>query len=196
MKKTDRKIRILGIVGSPRKNGNTHLLVSRILEGAIAAGAVGDILFLRKLTIRECDGCHRCWKGRQCSKHDDMIGVYDQIIASDVIVFGTPVYWYGPTALMKGLLDRLVYFNCPENRAKIKGKSAILAVPFEENSLATADPVVAMFEKGLQYLEMNLIGRVLAPGVDEKGEILNHPQYLREGFELGEKAVRKKRIPE
>jgi multimeric flavodoxin WrbA len=50
--------RVLGIMASPRKNGNTHLLVSKILEGASAEGAITEILFLNDLTIRECDGCH------------------------------------------------------------------------------------------------------------------------------------------
>lgn len=94
---------ILGVVGSPRRKGNTHILVSRILEGAKKEGAATEIIFLNDLTIRECDGCHVCWKGRKCSKKDDMNNIYPKIIQSDVIIFGTPVYWYGPTALMKGI---------------------------------------------------------------------------------------------
>jgi len=182
--------RILGIVGSPRRQGNTHLLVSRILDGAQAEGAVADTLFLNDLTIRECDGCHACWKGKPCSKRDDMQAVYPKIIESDVIVFGTPVYWYGPTALMKALIDRFVYFNCPENRAKIRGKPALLAVPFEDNDLETAGLVVAFFEKSLEYLEMKLIGQVIAPGVGEKGDILRASARLDEGYELGRQSVR------
>jgi putative NADPH-quinone reductase len=124
--------KILGIMGSPRRNGNTHILLTKILEGAEAEGVRGDILFLDDLTIQECNGCHACWEGKDCSKDDDMNSIYSKIIESDGIVFGTPVYWYGPTALMKGFIDRFVYFNCPENRAKIKGKPAVLAIPFEE----------------------------------------------------------------
>jgi multimeric flavodoxin WrbA len=137
------KTNILGVMGSPRKKGNTHILVSRILEGAEAAGDDTEVLFLGDLNIRECDGCYNCWKGRKCSKKDDMNALYPKIIGSDIIVFGTPVYWYGPTALMKCFIDRFVYFNCPEHRAKIRGKSAVLAIPFESVSakdvLATQD---------------------------------------------------------
>ena len=91
--------RILGIAGSPRKNGNTHLLVSKILEGAKEAGASAECLFLEDLNIKECDGCHVCWQGKGCSKKDDMNFIYPKLIESDVIVFGTPVYWYGPIGL-------------------------------------------------------------------------------------------------
>jgi len=181
--------RVLGIVGSPRKKGNTHLLVTRILEGARDEGAQTEIIFLDDLKIRECDGCHSCWKGNPCIKKDDMNKVYKKIIKSDVIVFGTPVYWYGPTALMKGLIDRFVYFNCPENRIGIKGKKAILAVPFEEENPKTADLVVAFFEKTLKYLEMDLVGVVLAPGVTKRGEIRKKDAYLEAGYELGRRSV-------
>ncbi|KKM61347.1 hypothetical protein LCGC14_1532650 [marine sediment metagenome] len=78
---------ILGVVGSPRVNGNTHVLVAEILDGAEQGGAKVDIIFLNDLKIKECDGCHTCWKGDQCSKNDDMVNVYPKIIESDVIIF-------------------------------------------------------------------------------------------------------------
>jgi multimeric flavodoxin WrbA len=182
--------RFLGVVGSPRKKGNTHILVSRIFEGARNEGATGEILFLNDLHIQECDGCHVCWKGKPCTKKDDMNRIYPKIIESDVIVFGTPVYWYGPTALMKGFIDRLVYFNCPENRVKIRGKAAVIAVPYEEESPDTAAPLMALFEKSFQYLEMNLVGKVIVPGVSRKGEILGKKDRLEEAFELGRKLAK------
>jgi multimeric flavodoxin WrbA len=182
--------KILGIMGSPRRNGNTHILVSRMLEGAESEGARGDILFLNDLAIKECNGCHTCWEGKECSKNDDMNRIYPQIIESDAIIFGTPVYWYGPTALMKGFIDRFVYFNCPENREKIKGKPAVLAIPFEEEDPQTAALLVSFFEKSLEFLEMNLIGTILVPGVTRKGEIKEKGAKLQEAYELGKRLAR------
>jgi len=172
-------------VGSPRRNGNTHILVSRILEGAKEEGAEVEMLLLADLTIAECDGCHVCWEGKGCSKKDDMNDVYQKIIESDVVVFGTPVYWYGPTALMKGFIDRFVYFNCAANRGKIRGKWAVIAVPFEEENPEAAGLVVAFFEKSLEYLEMKLVGKIVVPGVGGKGEILGKGGRLTECYELG-----------
>lgn len=179
--------KILGVVGSPRRNGNTYILVSRILEGAKEKGSAVEMLLLDDLTIGECDGCHTCWEGKGCSKNDDMNDVYPKIIESDVIVFGTPVYWYGPTALMKGFIDRFVYFNCPANREKIMGKSAVIAVPFEEEDAESASGVVTFFEKSFEYLQMKLVGKIIAPGVGRKGEILEKRGLLEEGYELGKK---------
>jgi len=78
--------KILAVVGSPRKNGNTHILVSKIAEGARANKAEVDELFLSDFTIRERDGCHACWKTEQCVKNDDMKAIYLRIIKSDVII--------------------------------------------------------------------------------------------------------------
>ena len=176
---------ILGVVGSPRRNGNTHILVSRVLDGAGEAGALTALVFLGDLTIVECDGCHVCWRGKPCSKCDGMNDLYPRISDSDVLVFGTPVYWYGPTALMKAFLDRFVYFNCPENREKIRDKVAILAIPFEEDNPETAAPLVDMFRKSFRYMELQLAGTLLAPGVGEKGDILRKAEVLERAFELG-----------
>lgn len=178
---------ILGIVGSPRINGNTHILVSKILEGAEKWGANGDIVFLNDLEIKECDGCHSCWKGNDCSKCDDMNNLYPKIIESDIIIFGTPVYWYGPSALIKAFLDRFVYFNCPENRSKIKDLLAVLVVPFEEEDYETAEILIRMFEKCFEYLELPSIGKIIVPGVTERGEVSKKKDIMQKCLELGKK---------
>jgi multimeric flavodoxin WrbA len=180
-------MKILAIVGSPRKGGNTQILVSRIAEGAKAGGAEVHTLFLRNLNIKECDGCHRCWRGKECSKNDDMRDVYRKIIENDAIIFGTPVYWYGPTGLMKLFIDRFVYFNCPENRTGIKGKRAIIAVPFEEENPETVRLVEEFFAKSLEYLQMRIVGKIVVGGVGKKGAILDKKQQLQEAYELGRK---------
>lgn len=178
-------VKVIGIIGSPRRNGNTHILVNKLLEGAKSEGAVIDSIFLSDYAIKECDGCHACWKGLECSKCDDMNNLYQKIIDSDVIIFGTPVYWYGPTALMKGFIDRFVYFNCPENRDKIRGKSAVVVIPFEEEDEKTSLATVEIFEKSIGYLEMNLTDVLLAPGVGEKGAILEKKILLERAFNTG-----------
>ncbi len=182
--------KVLGVIGSPRKNGNTHVLVSRILEGVQSEGISTDTIFLNDLSIMECDGCHVCWEKEKCVKKDDMSNLYDKIIESDVIVFGTPVYWYGPTALMKGFIDRFVYFNGPKNRKKIKNKLAVIAVPFEEENDETVAPVVLFFEKSLNFLEVKLIGKIIAPGVTRRGEVKEKKEYMDKAYDLGKEVAK------
>ncbi len=181
---------ILAVVGSPRKGGNTEILVSKIAEGARASGAQVEMIHLGSLNIRECDGCHACWRGRPCSKNDDMRPIYPKIAAAETLVFGTPVYWYGPTALMKAFVDRFVYFNCESNRPMVRGKRAAVAIVLEETCEQTWWPVVEFFQKSLAYLEMELAEIIVVPGVGEKGAIHRQPDRLEEAYQLGRRLAR------
>ena len=176
---------VVGILGSPRLRGNTHILVSHILDGAREAGADTDLVLLKDLTIQECDGCHACWHGKPCPKADDMNDLYPRLIQADAIVLGSPVYWYGPTGLMKLFIDRLVYFNCPENRAKIRGKPVALAVTMEEPNPEGASLLVSVFQKCLEYLEMRLAARIVVPGLSRKGEMAEKADRLEEARQIG-----------
>ena len=180
-------MKVLGIMGSPISKGNTHAMVASILEGARQYGADVEILLLGELKIRECDGCHSCWRTGKCSKNDDMAQIYEKIAQSDAFVFGTPVYWYGPTALIKAFLDRLVYFNCPETREQIKNKLAVLAIPFEEEDPAAAELIVAMFQRSFAYLQMPPADVLLAPGLKAKGDVINRPEVINRAVEIGKK---------
>lgn len=180
--------KLLGIIGSPRKNGNTHVLVSRVLDGARDAGASAEAILLGELNIEECDGCHACWKKNHvCSKHDDMTTLYRKIVECDSLVFGTPVYWYGPTAIMKCFIDRFVYFNCSANRSKIRDKTSAIVVPFEDTTLETASPVVDFFDKSLNYLEMTFAEAILVPGVTKRGEVRSQKQVMDRCYALGKR---------
>jgi len=182
---------ILAIQGSPRKTGNTFHMLDAVLEGALKAGSSGEIVHLSGLTIGECNGCHTCWLGRECPCGDDMNSLYRKIAEADVLVFGTPVYWYGPTALMKTFIDRLVWFNCPENRSVIRGKTAAYVIPFEETGQETADPLVRMLEMSIAYLELRNGGGVIAPGMGAKDAVKGSPDILDKcrllGIELAKK---------
>ncbi len=181
--------RILGIMGSPRRNGNTHILVSRILDSAQRSGANVETVLLGDLQIRQCDGCHACWKTGRCAKNDDMQSLYAKTADSDVLVLGTPVYWYGPSAIMKLFIDRLVYFNGPETRKLVRGHRAVLAVPFEDTAMETADLLVRMLEQSLAYLEIKMVGQILVPGAGERGDVLNKPECLTACDELARQLI-------
>jgi multimeric flavodoxin WrbA len=179
-------MKIIGIVGSPRRNGNTHVLVSRILGGARAEGAKTRTIFLRDLDISECDGCFACWKGKYaCRKADDMRDLYPKIAEADAIVLGSPVYWFGPTAIMKAFIDRLTYFGRPRNGESIRNMPAVIAVPFADRTREASSPVVEMFAKSLDFLGMRLVGKVLAPGVNRRGEVRTRRRVMASCHETG-----------
>jgi hypothetical protein len=86
---------------------------------------------------------------------------------------------------MKTFIDRFVYFTCNENGAKIKDKSAVIAVPFEEENPETAALLIAFFEKCFKYLQLKFVNKIIVPGVTNKGEILNRKECLEAAYKCG-----------
>lgn len=103
------KKNVLIISASPRKHGNSDLLCDQFLAGAQEAGHQAEKIFLRDRKINYCLACDACKKnGGICAQKDDMAGILDKIIAADVLVLATPVYFYTMNAQMKTLIDRTV----------------------------------------------------------------------------------------
>lgn len=100
--------RILGIVGSPRKDGLTHQLVRKALDGAASQGAETDVRFLADLTIHPCESCGRnCWAGDKCKFDDDAPLLQEEIKEADGIILGAPVYYLDVNGLTKNFMDRM-----------------------------------------------------------------------------------------
>ena len=174
-------MKVLGLVGSPRKGGNTDTLVSAILYGAGASNHEVEKIFLYDIDILPCIDCRGCKKGfYECVFNDGMKLLYAKIEEAQVIIFGTPLYWYGPTAKMKLMLDRFRPFI---SSRKLKGKKAILAIPSEEGPKACS-PLVIMFECSFNYLGMKLAEKFLLQA-SEKGDVKKQPRVLDQAFEFG-----------
>lgn len=174
-------MKILGLIGSPRRGGNTDLLVDQMLHGAESKGHCTDKLYLYDYEILPCIDCRGCKRGELTCKLDDaMTEIYPRLEASDIIIFGTPVYWYGPTAKMKLLIDRLRPFIA---NGKLNGKKGLIVVPSEEGP-GCCGPLAEMFRMSFEYLGVTTEGIILAKAY-EKGEIKGTPEELQRAYELG-----------
>ncbi len=174
-------MKVLGLVASPRKASNTDLLVSAILEGASQSGYATEKVHLYDVEIKPCVDCKTCKQGSyQCNLQDGMKTLYPKLEDADVVVFGTPLYWYGPSAKMKLLLDRLRPFVASK---KLEGKKAVLVVPSEEGAEACRS-LVDMFTLSFRYLGLDLAG-VFLPKASERAEVLKQPHILAEAAQLG-----------
>ena len=181
-------MRILALLGSPRAGGNTDTLADEVLKGAEEAGAEVRAIALRRLELKPCIGCERCWHDdRPCILRDGMEGIYEAISKADVLLFVTPVYWYGPTTLLKTMLDRFVVFNRPQGRGLINGKPAAVVVAYEEEGPEAAEPLLRMFELSFAYLGMPFVERVVVDGVGPKGAVLERPDALSAAREMGKR---------
>ncbi len=100
-----KKIRITGIVGSPRLKKNTDVLVQQALDGCRSKGAAVDTVYLNQLDIKPCQA-HKVQDGKGCIVRDDMDAVYEIFERSDGLVLGTPVYYNSVSSQMKLMIDR------------------------------------------------------------------------------------------
>ena len=99
--------KVLVLSASPRKGGNSDLLCDQFMSGAQQAGHHAEKIFFKDKRINYCTGCGTCLNGgKRCPQKDDMAEVLEKMIAADVIVMATPVYFYTMDAQMKTLIDR------------------------------------------------------------------------------------------
>lgn len=181
--------RVLGLVGSPRRGGNTEILVDEVLRGAEEAGASVEKVVLSKLDIRPCRGCDACKKAGKCVQQDDLPALLEQMQHSQVWVLGTPIYFWGPTAQFKAFIDR---FYGARHQVTFKGRRCVLVIPLEDTDARTARHTVGMLTDALNYLEMELLATLVAPGVLHRGEVRGHPDVLAAARRVGREAVEDK----
>jgi len=182
--------KVLGIVGSPRRGGNTDLLVDAVLEGAKDAGATVEKVILSDLDIAPCDACDACADSGECVTLDAMEELFPRMFASHVWVLGTPVYWWGPSAQFKTFLDRWYsQVQRPEDKARFKGKKIILVCPMGDDDPKTARNVVGMMEDVSDYLKTDLLATILAPGASNQGDVRKMEDVLNAARRAGREAV-------
>ena len=107
-------MKVLGILCSLRKGGNTDILMQEALDGARDCGAEAELLTIWDKDIKPCDGCFSCAKTGKCRIKDDMQEIYPKLLDADGIIWGTPVYFYDVAAQAKILIDRsyVLYIGC------------------------------------------------------------------------------------
>ena len=175
---------VLGIVGSPRRGGNTEILIDEVLSGAKNGGALVKKVILNDLNINPCQACNSCYKTGKCIHNDDMLELLQKMEQSDLWVLGTPIYWWGPTAQFKLFLDR---WYCPKHQ-EFKGKQIILVIPFGGGHPQYARHTVGILKDVVDYLNMELLGTILATGVGNRGAVRNKNDIMKEAYEIGHKA--------
>lgn len=173
--------KIIILVGSVRKGGNTELLSKAFAEGAGQNNNV-EIISVADYNINPCIGCNSCFEreGHGCFQQDDMQKIYPKLAEAGVIVAASPVYFYGISAQLKALIDRL---HTPmRNTFKVK-KLALLLVAAA--TLPTVfDSIKMQYQLILDYFKLEDAGMVLVKGVKDKGDIKEN-QALNEAYLLG-----------
>lgn len=175
---------ILILSSSPRRGGNSDTLCDEFMRGALENGHRVEKIFLRDYTIHPCNGCSVCSQYKKpCPQKDDAAEIIDKMLAADVIVMATPVYFYAMSAQMKILIDR-----CCGLYTEMKDKEFYFLATGAEEDDRIMDRIVANFLGFLDCLENPVIkGTVFCGGVWHVGEIKGK-QALQKAYEMGRQA--------
>ncbi len=177
---------VIGINSSPRKNGNTDILVRKILEGAQEKNVEIKYYNLNEMLIKGCQGCYHCRSKKACKIKDDMSVLLKEIFDAEAIILGSPVYMFQMNAQAKMFIDRLLpVLNADFTSRFKKRKNMVLAYTqgnpdkqiFSGYFKATADM--------LGFLGFNVIKIISATGLMKPGDINSQADVLEEAKEAG-----------
>ena len=189
-------MRVLGIAGSPRRGGNTDLLLAEVMKGAASRGAEVKIIILNDLKIAPCQHCDACLETGRCKVEDDMQMVYGELERADRIVLASPIQFMTVTAQAKAMIDRCQslwarkYVLKQPPLGSEPGKKKGLFISVGGRRVANLfEPALVTVKSLFKVLDITYAGELLFPGIDEKGAITKHPDALKQAFLAGQKLV-------
>lgn len=178
--KKDTKMKILILTGSPRKNGNSNTLVDNFINGAKENGHEVVRFDSAFKNVHPCTACNHCGMDGDCVYKDDFNFVKENIVNADMVVFATPMYYFGISAQLKAVIDRFYSIN-----EKIhKPKKSALIMTYADTRAAEAEPIKKHYEVLLNYLGWTSVGEIIASGVWQVGSV-NQTKYPKMAYELG-----------
>ncbi len=184
-------MQVLGVCGSPRRGGNTELLLKELLRGSKDAGAQTEEILLRDLKVTPCLEIYACKKDGQCPIPDDMQPLYVKLTEVDALVLASPIFFYTVSAHTKAFIDR-----CQAMWAR----KYLLKLPIAPGKLAVGgtkgtklfDGALLTVKYFLDALDMTLYRSLLYPSIDAKGDIIKHPTAMAEAYALGRELAQEK----
>ncbi len=187
---------ILALLGSPRKGGNSEVLLQAVLKGMVADGGRPELVRLCDLDIKPCISCGGCDKTGICVVKDDMTELYDKIMAAQYIILASPIFFYGITAQAKAFIDRTQALwnrhrlwreqgKFPKNTDR-KGFFVSVAATRGERVFEGA---VLTMQYGYDAMGMEYGGDILIRGADKLRDMEKMTEELKQAEETGREWV-------
>ncbi len=184
-------MKVLAIEGSPRKGGNSDVLLDSLLKGAQDAGCDVEKIYVSRLNIAPCDEGNSCHKTGKCHINDDMQAVYDKLLSADCLIVSSPTFFMGPPAQLKAVIDRCQALWAKKfvlkkplrevNKERAGYLLATAGFDKEKAFVATKEIVKAFFF----VLDFKYTADIFVGGVDKKGDIDNKKSALDKAYKLG-----------
>lgn len=189
--------KVIALAGSPRKRGNTGLLLEAAVKGAREAGGEVDVVYTNSLKIRPCQGCNSCAKLAGCIYQDDMTGLIEAFKAADAFIVSSPVYFGSVSAQLKLVIDRCQSLwmqrqkTLQQQGGSLVGKKPglFLATSGHPNHKGTRFNSSLEVVKIFGYaVDMRLVGTVFAADTD-RIPVTEDSSLLLEAYQAGRKLV-------
>ncbi len=185
-------MKVLGIFGSPRRGGNTELLLEEALRGAEKEGAETERLYISEIAITPCKECHGCDRTGSCVILDDMQKIYPKLLGADVVILASPIFFYGVTAWAKALIDRSqslwskkYLLKDPSLGEKGKKRKGFFISVGATRGEKVFDGAILTVKYFFDVLNAEYAGELVFRGVEAKGDILKHPEALQQAYDMG-----------
>jgi multimeric flavodoxin WrbA len=186
---------VIAFLGSPRKGGNSELLLKEAVKGIEDAGHSVRIFDLNALNILPCQNCGGCDESGECTEHDDMDPIYDAIRTADRIILASPIFFFALSAQTKIMIDRCQSFWCekyllkkPVNPGEFGRKGLLLLVGGMKREIGVkcGNSCATAFFRTINVPEHETLSFL---GIDAQGAILKHPTALKDAYDAGKKLV-------
>ena len=174
-------MKIAVLMGSPNRKGSTAILAENFARGAEESGHSVEVIDVCHAEIHPCIGCVKCGYEGPCVQKDDMEMIRKRLLSSDMVVFATPLYYYGMSAQLKTAVDRFCAFNSSLNGRRLK--SALLAVAWNADDW-TFDALEAHYRTLVRYIRFRDCGMVLGYGCGSPA-MTERSRYPQEAYRLG-----------
>ena len=188
--------KVLGISGSPRRGGNTEILLDEALEGSRSRGAKIEKIVLNDLRFKPCQECGGCDKTGKCIIEDDLEMVYEKVEEADCLIIASPIFFGSLSAQLKMMIDR---FQCTwvkkyilkkrwgiSGKAKRRGVFLCVSAAKKNEFFENADRIMKIF---FRTLDIDYFGHIFYGGAEKKAAIQESEDVLKKAFELGAKLV-------
>jgi len=188
--------KIIAVYGSPRRKGNTSLLLKKAVQGAREGAEVEEVV-LRDLQISPCLEIYGCKEKGRCVIQDDFQGVLDRFEASQGIMLASPIFFYAVSAHTKMLIERCQSLwvkkywieKIPYGEGKPKRKGLFISVGATKGK-KLFDGALLTVKYFFDVLDTELWKALLNRGLDFEGDVLKHPEYLEEAYIAGKEICR------
>ena len=174
-------MKIIVLMGSPNPKGSTSILVEEFRRGAEEGGHAVKVIDVCHADVHPCIGCVRCGYEGPCVQKDDVEAIRRKLLDADMVVFATPLYYYGMTAQLKTVIDRFCAYNSSLNSCHLK--SALLTVAWNADDW-TFEALEAHYKTLVRYINFEDKGMVLGYGCGTPS-MTQRSKYPQEAYRLG-----------